>query len=468
MTPPATPPAPILFVDDEAPLRHAATQALMLADLPVIACADAPSALAQIGRDFPGVLVSDIRMPGMDGLTLMAEALKIDAELPVILVTGHGDVDLAVQSMRDGAYDFLEKPYAPARLVQAVGRALEKRRLTLENRRLRVAAGPDLAADPVATRLLGRSAVMARLRDSLRAVAATEADVLIQGETGTGKTIAAQTLHDISARSHRPFVGVNCAALPTALIENELFGHEAGAFPGATRPRYGKFEHARRGTLFLDEIDSLPMALQGKLLHAIEHREITRLGANDPIALDLRIIAAAKGDLLAAVRAGQFRADLLYRLNVVTLRLPSLAERREDIAILFTALLAAAAARADKRPPPVPGAVLAALTTRDWPGNIRELRNTAERMALGLDPDVADQVGAQWGADQGGAQDSLAAQLAAHERALIAAALAANGGNIKATYTALQLSRKALYEKMQRHGLMRAQFRDGAADVSKT
>jgi two-component system C4-dicarboxylate transport response regulator DctD len=320
----------------------------------------------------------------------------------------------------------------------------------------------------VATRLLGRSAVMARLRDSLRAVAATEADVLIQGETGTGKSIAAHTLHDISARSHRPFVGVNCAALPTALIENELFGHEAGAFPGATRPRYGKFEHARGGTLFLDEIDSLPMALQGKLLHAIEHREITRLGANDPIALDLRIIAAAKGDLLAAVRAGQFRADLLYRLNVVTLRLPSLAERREDIAILFTALLETAAARAGKRPPPVPGAVLAALTTRDWPGNIRELRNTAERMALGLDPDVADQGGAQMGANQGGAQDSLAAQLAAHERALIAAALAANGGSIKATYTALQLSRKALYEKMQRHGLTREQFRDGAADVSKT
>lgn len=449
--------APIIFVDDEAPLRHAATQALLLADLQVTACPDAASALPHLGRDFPGVLVTDIRMPGMDGLALMAEALKIDAELPVILVTGHGDVELAVQSMRDGAYDFLEKPYAPARLVQAVGRALEKRRLTLENRRLRAVAGSDPAADPVSRRLLGRSGVMTRLRDSLRAVAATEADVLIEGATGTGKTTIAQTIHDISTRAARPFVAINCAALPVDLIENELFGHEAGAFPGATRPRYGKFEHARGGTLFLDGIDSLPLPLQGKLLHAIEHRVITRLGSNDAIPLDLRVVAASKADLVAAVEAGQFRPDLLYRLNVVTLRPPPLAERREDIPLLFSALLADAASRAGRTPPDVPGAVLSALTMRDWPGNVRELRNAAERMALGLDPDFAQA--------EAGAQTSLAAQVAAHERRLIAAALAANGGSIKATYTALNVSRKALYEKMQRHGLHRAQFRDDGADT---
>ena len=308
---------------------------------------------------------------------------------------------------------------------------------------------------------------MTRLRASLRAVAATEADVLIEGATGTGKTVMAQTLHDISARATRPFVGVNCAALPTALIENELFGHEAGAFPGATRPRYGKFEHARGGTLFLDEVDSLPLSVQGKLLHAIEHRVVTRIGSNDPIALDLRILASSKGDLVEAVRRGQFRGDLLYRLNVVTLRLPPLAERREDIPMVFSALLATAASRAGRSPPDVPGAVLSALTMRDWPGNVRELRNAAERMALGLDPDFAQ---ADIAAD-----DSLAGQVAAHERRLIAAALAANGGSIKATYTALRLSRKALYEKMQRHGLSREQFRDdgaeasvSATDVSKT
>lgn len=448
--------APILFVDDEAPLRHAASQALMLADLQVIACADAATALGHLERDFAGVLITDIRMPGMDGLALMSAALAIDPELPVILVTGHGDVDLAVQSMRDGAYDFLEKPYAPARLVQAARRALEKRGLTLENRRLRAAAGPDGAPDPVAARLLGPSAAMTRLRASLRAIAATDADVLIEGETGTGKGLVAETLHAVSARSSRPFVSINCAALPAALIESELFGHEAGAFPGATRPRFGRFEHARGGTLLLDNIDSLPLELQGKLLHALEHRVITRLGSNDPVALDMRVIAASKADLTAAVAEGRFRADLLYRLNVVTLRLPALAERREDIPVLFASLLAAAAARAGGGLPPVPGAVLASLAQRDWPGNVRELRNAADRMAMGLAPEIATTRSAP--------QASLAEQMAAHERGLIAATLAANGGSIKATYTALRLSRKALYEKMQRHGLAREDFRGTGKD----
>jgi len=444
--------APILFVDDEAPLRHAATQALMLADLDAIPCATAQEALDRLDRDFPGILVTDIRMPGMDGLELMSAALTIDPEIPVILITGHGDVDLAVQSMRDGAYDFLEKPYATARLVQAVGRGLEKRRLTLENRRLRAQSDKATPADPVGATLLGRSPVMARLRESLRAVATTQADVLIEGATGTGKEVTARALHAASGRAQRPFVSINCAALPAELIESELFGHEAGAFPGATRARFGRFEHARGGTLFLDEIDSLPFPLQGKLLHVIEHRAVTRLGSNDAIALDLRIVAAAKRDLAQAVQEGVFRSDLLYRLNVVTLRLAPLSKRREDIPELFLALLQDAATRAGRPVPSVPGAVLSALAVRDWPGNIRELRNAAERMALGLDPALS-QATPITGA-------SLADQVAAHERLVIAAALAANGGSLKATYTALKLSRKALYEKMQRYDLNRDSFRE--------
>ena len=442
--------APVLFVDDEAPLRHAAAQALMLADLEAMACDSGEQALAHVSRDFPGVLVTDIRMPGMDGLTLMAEALKIDPELPVILVTGHGDVDLAVASMKGGAYDFLEKPYAPARLVEAVGRALEKRRLTLENRRLR--AGGDPSEDPVAARLLGRSAVMVRLRAQLRALAAADADVLIEGETGTGKEVAARALHAAGPRAERPFIAVNCAALPAELIESELFGHEAGAFPGATRARYGKFEHARGGTVFLDEIDSLPLGLQGKLLHVVEQRSVTRLGSNDAIALDLRIVAASKRDLAAAAQAGAFRPDLLYRLNVVTLRLPPLSDRREDIPELFLSLLAAAADRAGRSVPEVPGAVLSALAARDWPGNVRELRNAADRLALGLDAGLWPVAPETTG--------TLADRMAAHEKALIAASLAAHGGSLKATYEALGLSRKALYEKMQRHDLSRDSFRE--------
>jgi two-component system C4-dicarboxylate transport response regulator DctD len=244
-------------------------------------------------------------MPGTDGTALMRAALERDAEMPVILVTGHGDVDLAVQSMREGAYDFIEKPYAPARLIETVRRALDKRRLTLENRALR-AAVPGETLEPTRSRraCMGRAPPMRALRRQLRAVAATEADVLIEGATGTGKELAARALHEAGARADRPFVQINCAALPAELIESELFGHESGAFPGATRARFGKFEHARGGTVFLDEIDSLPLPLQAKLLHVVQNREVTRLGSNEAVPLDLRFVAASKQDLGAAAAGG--------------------------------------------------------------------------------------------------------------------------------------------------------------------
>ena len=442
---------PILFVDDEDHLRLAAEQTLQLEDLEPDCFADAAKALTHVARDFPGILVTDIRMPGMDGLTLMARALEIDPEFPVILVTGHGDVDLAVQSMRDGAYDFLEKPYDPARLVSTVRRALDKRRLTLENRALRRQVG---GRDKIEARLTGRSEVMVRLREQVRAIAPTDADVLIQGATGTGKEVAARAIHRASARDGKPFVHINCAALPANLIESELFGHEAGAFPGATRARYGKFEHARGGTVFLDEIDAMSPAVQAKLLTAIQNRSITRLGSNDPVALDLRFIAASKQDLEAAAATGGFRSDLLYRLNVVTLRMPDLEERREDIPRLFTHLVAEAAARYKRPVPEVPGAVLGAVAARRWPGNVRELRNAADRFALGLDLDI----GVEPEAVPEGV--TLADRMAAHEKALIAASLAAHGGSLKETYEALGLSRKALYEKMQKYGLSRGDFSD--------
>lgn len=440
-------PETILFVDDEEPLRHAAAQTLQLAEFDVACFAEAEAALPRIARDFPGILITDIRMPGMDGTTLMARALEIDPEFPVILVTGHGDVDLAVQSMRDGAYDFLEKPYAPSRLVASVRRALDKRRLTLDNRQLRAAMG---RRDPVEARLTGRSAVMVALRQQLRAVAGTDADVLIVGDTGTGKEVAARALHRASTRSTGPFQHINCAALPADLIESELFGHEAGAYPGAMRARFGKFEAARGGTVFLDEIDSLPLPLQAKLLHAIQNRTVTRLGSNDPVHLDIRFVAASKKDLEAEAAAERFRADLLYRLNVVTVGLPPLAERREDIPLLFAQLATEAAARYKQPAPEISGAILTALAARDWPGNVRELRNAADRYVLGLDLALTNTAE--------GASMGLAERMAAHEKALIAASLAAHGGRLKDTYAALNLSRKALYEKMQKHGLSRDAF----------
>lgn len=432
----------ILFVDDEADLRLAAEQSLMLADLSIETHANAAGALPKITRAFPGILVTDIRMDGMDGTALMRAALEIDPAFPVILVTGHGDVDLAVRSMREGAYDFIEKPYAPSRLVETIQRALEKRRLTIENRALKREVG---GRDKIEARLIGRSDVMVAVRKSIRAIAATDADVLLLGETGTGKDLTARAIHDTSARAEHPFVHINCAALPEHLVESELFGHEAGAFPGALRPRFGKFEFARKGTVFLDEIDSLSPDVQAKLLHVLQAREITRLGANDPITLDVRIIAAAKSDLDAAVVSGAFRADLLYRLNVITLTLPPLADRRSDIPALFLTLAAQSAARYSKPIPDVPSDVMTYIATQNWPGNVRELRNAADRFVLGLPLDL----------DTGGESNAptLAAQMAHHERALISAALAAHGGSLKSTYEALGLSRKSLYEKMQKYGL---------------
>ncbi len=436
----------ILFVDDEAHLRRAAEQTFDLADLGCEVFDDPETALTRITRSFRGILVTDIRMPGMDGTELMRRALEIDPELPIILVTGHGDVELAVTCMKNGAYDFIKKPYDPHSLVDCARRALEKRELILENRALCVATdGGDL----ISSQLTGRSAAINELRTQLRAIAHTDADLLIHGETGTGKERAARTLHEASARSGGTFVHVNCAALPADMIESELFGHVAGAFSGAMRDRYGKFEHAHRGILCLDEIDSLPQALQAKLLQALQNKQITRLGSNDVIPTDFRIIAIAKTDLKAAVAEGLFRADLLYRLNVVTLRMPTLAERREDIPALFTTLLNETHARYKREIPPTPTAMLQALTGREWEGNIRELRNAAERVYLGLE-------GAENPIDEHA--DSLAARMAKTERALISAALSANAGSVKETCDALQIPRKTLYDKMKKYRLERTDF----------
>jgi two-component system C4-dicarboxylate transport response regulator DctD len=288
---------------------------------------------------------------------------------------------------------------------------------------------------------------MVDLRYRLRAVAATDADVLIVGDTGTGKEVAARALHDISSRAGKPFVAINCAALPANLIESELFGHEAGAFPGAIRSRYGKFEHARGGTILLDEIGMMPDDLQIKLLRVIQERVITRLGSNEPVPLDVRFIATSKVDLEPEVAAGRFRPDLLYRLNVVTLRLPSLMARREDIPLLFLQLAREAAARYRFNEIDVPPHVIADISRREWPGNVRELRNAADRYVLGLDlkpgEEAAPMSPSSW----------LADQVADFEKSVISGALLTHKGSLKAVYQSLGISRKTLYDKMRRYGL---------------
>ena len=440
----------VILVDDEEDVRLAAGQSLELEGFDVTCFARAERALERIGRGFDGVLVSDIRMPKMDGMSLLAETREIDPDLPVILITGHGDVPLAVKAMQAGAYDFVEKPFAPSRLVDAVARAADKRRLTLENRELRSRLEKR---DALETMLVGRAQPMVALRHRIRTIATTDADVLILGETGTGKELAARAIHELSERRDRPFVAINMAALPADTIESELFGHEAGAFSGAHRARVGKFEHARGGTLFLDEIGSLPVSLQAKLLRVIQDRVIERLGSNERVALDVRFIASTKEDLVDAVDKGLFRDDLYYRLNVVSIVMPPMRDRMDDAPRLFHHLVNEAALRHRREVPEVTPDILTRVAGRDWPGNVRELRNAADRFVLGLGLD--DMPTAERDA-------SLSEQVDAFEKSAIAAMLATQGGNLKATYEALGLSRKTLYEKMQKHGLRREDF--AAAD----
>lgn len=434
----------VLLVDDEEELRRSTAQALDLEGLRVQQCDGAERALDFVTPGFNGVILTDIRMPGMDGMTLMTRAREIDAEIPVIVVTGHADVQLAVRAMREGAYDFIEKPFNGRHLAEMARRAMDRRQLVLENRELRAVAGKR---DDLEARLPGRTQAMVDLRYRLRAVAGTDADLLIVGDTGTGKEVAARAIHDLSPRAAQPFVAIDCAALPGSLIESELFGHEAGAFPGALRPRYGKFEHARGGTVLLDEIGSMPQDLQAKLLRVFQDRVITRLGSNEPVPLDVRFIALSKVDLEQEVATERFRAELLYRLNVVTLKMPPLAQRREDIPLLFLQLVREAAARYRRDDPQVAPQMLTDLSGRDWPGNVRELRNAADRHVLGL-AHAGEKTEVDLDTSRG-----LADRVANYEKSVIAAALAEHGGRLKPVYEALGISRKTLYEKMQRYGL---------------
>jgi two-component system C4-dicarboxylate transport response regulator DctD len=435
----------VLLIDDEEEMRRSSAQALELFDLEVDTFATADRVLELVGYGFDGVVVSDIRMPGMDGMTLLGRVREMDAEIPVILVTGHGDVQLAVKAMRAGAYDFLEKPFSVEHLAAITRRALDRRSLVIENRRLRAVAGKR---DDIEARLPGRTQVMVDLRYRLRAIGATDADTLIIGDTGVGKEVVARALHDISARANRPLIAINCAALPENLIESELFGHEAGAFPGALRPRYGKFEHARGGTILLDEIGSMPFDLQAKFLRVLQERVITRLGSNEPVPLDVRFVATSKVDLEAEVAAGRFRADLLYRLNVATITVPSLAQRAADIPLLFLQLVREAAARYGRNDIDVLPETVTEIAGRTWPGNVRELRNAADRLVLGLDTQPEEALAV-------GESSKLADKVAAYERGLIASAISAHGGSLKPVYEQLGISRKTLYEKMQKYGLDR-------------
>src|SRR3954452_1026431 len=414
---------PILFVDDEASMRQAVTQWLELAGFEVIVRADAASALGRLNADFPGVLVTDLKMEGTDGIELLRRAQQIDPELPVILLTGHGDVEIALEAMRLGAYDFIEKPFAPERFLEIVRHATEKRQLVIENRRLRRSVNERT----LHTRIIGTSRAAESLRSAVAELAGTDVSVILFGETGTGKDLIARCLHDFGRRHKGNYVAINSAAIPETMVESEFFGHEAGAFTSAVKTRPRKLEHASGGTLFLDEIDSMPFATQGKLLRVLQERTVERLGSNQTIAVDLRAIASSKIDLRKASNDGRFRIDLYYRLSVVEMTVPPLRERTEDIPLLFEFFAASAAQAHGRDLRPVSAATVSTLLEHDWPGNVRELRNAAERYALGIGGALGG-LASRPVAQQAG--QSLAGQVEAFERMLIERALAESGGKI--------------------------------------
>lgn len=449
-------PATIYLVDDDADLRHALKQGLELADFVVEDFASGQAVLETVSRDFDGVVVCDIRMPGLDGLAVLKRLLDLDAGLPVILVTGHGDVQVAVEAMRSGAYDFIEKPFPVSELVAVVKRALEKRRLVLENRLLRDYVDGRQGLEET---IVGRSPGIVHLRNQVAMLAGTDIDILLMGETGSGKEVVARALHDHGPRKTEPFVAINCAAMPQDIFESELFGHEKGTFTGAHERRIGKLEHAGGGTIFLDEIESMPLDLQAKLLRVIETRTIERLGSNKAVPLGARFIAATKANLEDLSRDGRFREDLVYRLNVVTLTIPPLRERREDVLLLFHHLARLARARYRQDYPEPSRDLQRHLLAQDWPGNVRELRNVADRFVLGLMPEQESHT------TMSGAQpvltvavdpeSSLADQMAAFEKQILIDEIRRQNGSLKATYQTLGLSRKGLYDKMQKHSIDR-------------
>ncbi|MFJ2984047.1 MULTISPECIES: sigma-54-dependent transcriptional regulator [unclassified Pseudomonas] len=442
--------AQVLLVDDDPHLRQALSQTLDLAGLKVVTLADAQGVAERIEPDWPGVVVSDIRMPGIDGLQLLEQLHGRDSELPVLLITGHGDVPLAVQAMRAGAYDFLEKPFASDALLDSVRRALALRRLVLDNRSLRLALSDR---QQLATRLVGHSPSMQRLREQIGALAGTRADVLILGETGAGKEVVARALHDLSSRRDGPFVAINAGALAESVVESELFGHEPGAFTGAQKRRIGKFEFANGGTLFLDEIESMSLDVQVKLLRLLQERVVERLGGNQLIPLDIRIIAATKEDLRQSADQGRFRADLYYRLNVAPLRIPPLRERGDDILVLFQHFADTASQRHGLAPHSLQPAQRAMLLRHGWPGNVRELQNAAERFALGLELALDSQAPAAAAPSAPIPLGNLSEQVEQFERSLIAAELAQPHSSMRSLAEALGIPRKTLHDKLRKHGL---------------
>jgi DNA-binding NtrC family response regulator len=371
----------VLVVDDKELMRDSVAAILSRKGHTVLTAPDARAALARISEKRPECVVTDLQMPGMNGLELLEEIRKIDAELPVVFMTAFGSIETAVEAMRKGAFDYVTKPFSGDELTISVDRGLEHARLLRENQVLRAVATPQTRRAQ-SHRMIGSSAIMEDLRAKLAPMASSHGTVLITGESGTGKEVAARHIHEHSPRASGPFLAINCAALSSALLESELFGHEKGAFTGADRLRKGRFELADGGTLLLDEISEIPPDLQAKLLRVLQEKSFERVGSSVAQRADVRILATTNRDLAREVDAGRFRGDLFFRLNVLPVRMPALRERLGDVSELAEHFLGLVADREGGRRKKLTKEALALFVEYGWPGNVRELQNLCERAAV--------------------------------------------------------------------------------------
>jgi DNA-binding NtrC family response regulator len=452
----------ILLVEDKDSLRQVLRLTLEAAGYTVTESADARAAAQEIARAPHRLVLTDLRMPHGSGLDVLRAAKAADSDIPVIVMTAFGSIDEAVRAMKDGAHDFLQKPVDSNHLLLLVERALEQARLRTENILLR----EEWSRRYGFPRIIGESEAIKRAVAETQRVAQTQATVLLLGESGTGKELFARAVHHLSERRDQPFVAINCAAIPETLIENELFGHERGAFTGASDRRLGKFELASGGTVFLDEIGELPLAVQGKLLRAIEEKTVDRIGGRAPIPVDVRVVAATNRDLRAAAESGEFRRDLFFRLAVFPVEIPALRERGEDIALLARHFAAQLGRELRKREAVLSEESLAALRAHSWPGNVRELENAIERACiladsstleprdLGLQPAGKSDPEAFNALDLSGTLSETAERAIRFvERRKIAAALETHDGNKTRAAEALGVSYKTLLTKIKDYDL---------------
>lgn len=452
--------AKILILDDEPNTQKTLRRALELEGYQSVTAGTIQEAQQAIDKESPDLCLFDVRLPDGDGIELLEKLRKEGVHTPVVMMSGHGSIDEAVKATRLGARDFLEKPIGQDRLLLTIENALRVRRLEEENAELRREALETRGLDD----LLGRSTVMQTLKQQIERVAESEGRVLITGENGTGKELIARALHLASGRRNKPFVSLNCAAVPGELIESELFGHEKGSFTGAVKQKLGKFERADGGTLFLDEVGDMPAAMQAKLLRVLQTGEIERVGGQDAIRVDVRVLAATNKELEEEISQGRFREDLYYRLNVVPLRSPALRERKADIPVLIEAFMGEAASRNHRKPLRLQESALAAFASYDYPGNVRELRNLVERVVILAPPDAEVLEAKDVEAFLPGAKKvssgatyeagkRLSELVADAERAIVAAAMEAHGGAVADAARALGVERSNFHKKLKALGL---------------